>query len=97
MKTTAEGIFKGNLLIAEFMGATIDPKTEKSLDPTYVFPVAPSYFKDGINYLKYSKSWFNPESDFKDVSQRYDNSWNWLIPACWKWDNMVDQEKNIRK
>jgi len=87
-----EEIIEGNKLIAEFMGAIIDNKTKDSDDPIFEFPVSPSKFN--FPYKRYHLSWFGGFREFANNEERYNNSWNWLMPVVKKISDFSDIDKH---
>lgn len=81
---TKKQILEGNKLIAKFMGLIpIKYKLNGEKGNSFITK------EDNINYEGFEKFFC-----MKDA--KYYSSWNWLIPACKKWDEMIFPNDNIK-
>lgn len=93
MKINNNKILDGNLLIAEFMGAKIDIKTKDCDDPVYEFEFSPNKFN--FPYKRYHKEWFSGSRKHSESEERYDNSWNWLMPVVKKLESLQENKEKF--
>lgn len=76
---TAEEILEAKKLIAEFTGWAIEPGMEDFDDPFYNAPITKT------NYIP---------AMFQASKMGFDSHWDWIIPACKKFDTLEDNFKD---
>jgi hypothetical protein len=78
-------ILEGDILIAEFMERRFKPYSgNKSFDIDFAF------YSECMQWIIDSllEDEYTPQLGWNLDCGKYHSSWDWLMPACYKWDNL---------